>query len=75
MTKSFKNVCCKGKNLHPSGANSVLEKLTLTGKVAKNESIDFKTILLSDASSEDTDMLDNIFFEEEDWGVGTVFLW
>ena len=27
----------------------------------------FFTIL--DASSEDTDMLDNMYFEEEDWGV------
>ena len=26
-----------------------------------------------DASSEDTDMLDNMYFEEEDWGVCTSY--
>ena len=31
-------------------------------------------LIYSDASSEDTDMLDNMYFEEEDWGVSRVFI-
>ena len=66
-------------NHYEGKLSAFLPPFHLSKKVPHEESnltlLNFHDLIIySDASSEDTDMLDNMYFEEEDWGVSLVII-